>query len=84
PYARGLLASIPVTGLVKDRLDTIPGSVPNLIDLPPGCKFAPRCQARVENSLDICTEQEPNLIEYKPGHRVRCWLYEQLEREGED
>jgi oligopeptide/dipeptide ABC transporter ATP-binding protein len=84
PYARGLLASIPVTGVVKDRLDTIPGSVPNLIDLPPGCKFAPRCRARVENNLHICTEKEPNLIEYKPGHRVRCWLYDQPEREGED
>jgi len=84
PYARGLLASIPVMGVVKDRLDTIPGSVPNLIDLPPGCKFAPRCRARVENSLHICTEQEPNLIEYKPGHKVRCWLYEQHQREGED
>jgi len=84
PYTRGLLASIPVMGVVKDRLDTIPGSVPNLIDLPPGCKFAPRCRARLENNLHICTEQEPNLIEYKPGHRVRCWLYEQREREGEN
>jgi len=84
PYARGLLASIPVMGVVKDRLDTIPGSVPNLIDLPPGCKFAPRCRPRLENNLHICTEQEPSLIEYKPGHRVRCWLYEQLQREGKD
>lgn len=83
PYTRGLLASIPVMGVVKDRLDTIPGSVPNLIDLPPGCKFAPRCQARIENNLHICTEVEPDLIEYEPGHKVRCWLYQEHEDEGE-
>jgi oligopeptide/dipeptide ABC transporter ATP-binding protein len=83
PYSKGLLASIPVMGLVKERLDTIPGAVPNLINLPPGCKFAPRCLPRVENNLHICTEQEPNLIEFSPGHKVRCWLYEEYEREGE-
>ena len=83
PYTRGLLASIPVMGVVKERLDTIPGSVPNLIDLPPGCKFAPRCLARIEHHLHICTEQEPHLIEYEPGHKVRCWLYEDSEDEGE-
>ncbi len=79
PYARGLLASIPVMGVVKKRLDTIPGSVPNLIDLPPGCKFAPRCLARIEHQLEICTEKEPDLIEYEPDHRVRCWLYQDFE-----
>ena len=79
PYARGLLASIPVMGVVKKRLDTIPGSVPNLIDLPPGCKFAPRCLARIEHKLEICTEKEPDLIEYEPDHKVRCWLYQDYE-----
>ncbi len=66
------------------RLDTIPGAVPNLIDLPPGCKFAPRCLARIEHNLHICTEQEPNLIEYAPGHRVRCWLYEDYVSQSEN
>lgn len=79
PYARGLLASIPVMGVVKKRLDTIPGAVPNLIDLPPGCKFAPRCMARIEHNLEMCTEKEPDLIEYEPDHRVRCWLYQDYE-----
>ncbi len=83
PYTRGLLSSIPVMGIVKKRLDTIPGAVPNLIDLPPGCKFAPRCLARIEHNLHICTEQEPNLIEYAPGHRVRCWLYEDYVSQSE-
>ena len=82
PYTRGLLASVPIMGVVKERLDTIPGSVPNLIDLPPGCKFAPRCQARIQHNLHICTEKEPDLIEFEPGHKVRCWLY-QDHREGD-
>jgi oligopeptide/dipeptide ABC transporter ATP-binding protein len=77
PYTKGLIASVPILGEVKEELDVIPGSVPNLINLPEGCKFAPRCLARIENNLDICIEKEPGLIEYKPGHKVRCWLYEE-------
>lgn len=76
PYTRGLLASIPVLGVVKDELEVIPGSVPNLIDLPPGCRFAPRCRARIENNLDVCTVEEPELVNVAPGHKVRCWLYQ--------
>ena len=48
PYTRGLIGSIPVVGDVKDELAVIPGNVPNLIDLPKGCRFAPRCRARGE------------------------------------
>jgi oligopeptide/dipeptide ABC transporter ATP-binding protein len=76
PYTEGLIASVPVMGVVQEQLATIPGSVPNLIDLPPGCKFAPRCAARVENELTICTEEEPKLKPVAPGHTVRCWLYQ--------
>jgi oligopeptide/dipeptide ABC transporter ATP-binding protein len=76
PYSKGLIASVPILGQVKEELEVIPGSVPNLIDLPEGCKFAPRCQARIENNLEICTEKEPDLIEHLPGHMVRCWLYQ--------
>ncbi len=83
PYTLGLLASIPVMGVVKPRLDTIPGSVPNLVNLPPGCKFAPRCAARIQRQLHICTEQEPNLIEIEPNHKVRCWLYEEQQARKE-
>ncbi len=75
PYTQGLIASVPVLGVVEDRLEIIPGAVPNLIDLPPGCKFAPRCRARVENDLTICTEEEPELKSIAPDHNVRCWLY---------
>ena len=45
PYTQGLIGSIPILGKIKERLDVIPGSVPNLIDPPPGCRFAPRCAA---------------------------------------
>ena len=76
PYTQGLLASVPVLGQVADELDVIPGTVPNLIDLPPGCRFAPRCRARVQNGLEICTQEEPGLLPVAPGHKARCWLYQ--------
>ncbi len=75
PYTRGLIGSIPILGAPVEALDTIPGIVPSLIDLPPGCRFADRCSARVDNNLDICLQKEPQLIERTPGHQVRCWLY---------
>jgi oligopeptide/dipeptide ABC transporter ATP-binding protein len=79
PYTRGLIASIPVLGRVQDRLEVIPGSVPNLIDLPPGCRFAARCTARMQYHLEICTQAEPELLEIEKGHSVRCWLYQDAE-----
>ena len=79
PYTQGLIGSIPVLGEIKERLDVIPGSVPNLIDLPPGCRFAPRCQARIKYTCTICAEVKPELEEVKPGHQVRCWLYQNAE-----
>ena len=82
PYTQGLIASIPVLGKIKDRLDVIPGAVPNLIGLPPGCKFASRCRARVEYELEICTAEEPDLMPILPDHNVRCWLYQSHEEQG--
>ena len=79
PYTQGLMASIPVLGTVKETLDVIPGSVPNLVNLPPGCQFAPRCRKRVEYQLTICTEVEPKLLPYEPDHLCRCWLYQDYE-----
>jgi oligopeptide/dipeptide ABC transporter ATP-binding protein len=75
PYTQGLIASIPVLGQVTDRLDVIPGSVPNLVNLPSGCRFAPRCRLREEYGLKVCDETEPELTEAQQGHLVRCWLY---------
>ena len=76
PYTRALIASTPVLGQAEKDLQPIPGSVPNLINLPRGCKFAPRCLARVENNLEISTQEEPELKLIGPNHKVRCWLYE--------
>lgn len=76
PYTEALIGSTPVLGQSDKELTTIPGSVPNLINLPEGCKFAPRCQARIEHELERCTEEEPLLKEVVPNHWVRCWLYE--------
>ena len=75
PYTRGLIGSIPVVGEVKDELAVIPGSVPNLIDLPKGCRFAPRCQARITEGVAMATDVHPVLRPVRPGHDVRCWLY---------
>jgi oligopeptide/dipeptide ABC transporter ATP-binding protein len=82
PYTQGLIGSIPVLGEIKERLDVIPGSVPNLVDLPPGCRFTPRCAAREKFGLKICAEVKPDLLEAKPGHLVRCWLYQNDSERG--
>ena len=76
PYTKGLIASVPVLGHVQEELEVIPGAVPNLVNMPPGCRFAPRCRARAEYGLEICSQTEPTLDEYKNGHTVRCWLYQ--------
>lgn len=76
PYTQGLIGSIPVLGEIRERLDVIPGNVPNLINLPEGCRFAPRCRARTEHNLAICNAKHPSLIEIAEGHKVRCWLYQ--------
>ncbi|HOW90710.1 MAG TPA: ABC transporter ATP-binding protein [Anaerolineaceae bacterium] len=75
PYTQGLIGSIPVLGNVVDRLEVIPGLVPNLIDLPPGCRFEPRCLLRQQYGLEVCRRQEPQLVEIAKNHTVRCWLY---------
>lgn len=76
PYTKALIGSTPILGEADKELTTIPGSVPNLIDLPIGCKFAPRCLARVENNLEKCTQEEPAIKMVSSQHDVRCWLYE--------
>ena len=75
PYTLGLIGSIPVLGKVTEKLDVIPGSVPNLVNLPTGCRFAPRCRLREQYGLQICNEIEPDLVDLNKGHLIRCWLY---------
>ena len=67
PYTRGLLRAVSSLRSGGSVLDTIPGNVPNLLHLPDGCSFSPRC--------GCCTEEcgtMPELREIAPGHRVRC------------
>ena len=75
PYTRGLIGSIPVVGQVRDELAVIPGNVPNLVDLPAGCRFAPRCLTRLDENVVEALERHPELRPVGPGHDVRCWLY---------
>jgi peptide/nickel transport system ATP-binding protein len=73
PYTQGLIRSIPRVdraALHKDRLEAIPGTVPSLLDPPPGCRFAARCKY----AMDICIQAVPPLKEVAPGHRVACVL----------
>ncbi len=78
PYTRGLLASIPGSSLVRDgeRLEAIPGMVPNMFDLPKGCKFAPRCS----HCMEICKTSEPEMIEAEPNRFVACHLFNKEEK----
>jgi oligopeptide/dipeptide ABC transporter ATP-binding protein len=75
PYTRGLIGSVPVLGAEQEELATIPGSVPNLIDLPSHCRFASRCGARVAHDVVLATERHPELRPAADGHLVRCWMY---------
>jgi len=72
PYTRGLLDSIPTLG-EKARLDSIPGIVPSIFNLPQGCRFHPRCPEAYRK----CSLMLPPLFEPEPGRQVRCWLYEE-------
>jgi peptide/nickel transport system ATP-binding protein len=74
PYTQGLIRSIPRLDLAathKQRLETIAGTVPFLLEPPEGCRFAPRCKFAREE----CTLATPPLREISPGHKVACVLY---------
>ena len=71
PYTLGLLRSIPrLDEPRKEKLIPIEGLPPDLIDLPPGCPFVPRCTYTV----DRCVEENPSLEPVEPGHRIACWV----------
>ncbi len=75
PYTIGLLQSIPRLdrGRLKEKLPSIPGSVPSPLNMPKGCRFNTRCVVAKEEWG--CFEEEPPLVEVEPGHWVRCWKY---------
>ena len=77
PYTEGLMVSIPrLDTPANERLDAIPGAVPHPLDLPKGCKFAPRCKYCTRR----CEEEEPELTEVMPGQQVRCFYPRKEER----
>jgi oligopeptide/dipeptide ABC transporter ATP-binding protein len=72
PYTEGLLSSIPKVDAPVERLSAIPGTVPDPLRLPPGCRFSDRCRRR----MDRCTIAEPGMFTVAEGHRSRCYLSE--------
>ncbi len=80
PYTIGLLNSLPRHDIDQEALEPIKGNVPNVHEMPTGCRFAPRCPA----ASAICKEQMPQLQKDAEGNDVRCWLYtEQWDGEKE-
>lgn len=72
PYTVGLYNSIPTLAQhQKEKLYNIPGVVPNLMRLPDGCRFWPRCS----EAKNICSKKDPDMIEVRKGHKVKCWKY---------
>lgn len=73
PYTQGLLKAKPVINQKQERLYSIPGQVPNPIELGENCHFHDRC----EFCMNICCEKEPPLRIDANGHKVACWLFEE-------
>lgn len=79
PYTEGLMLSIPrLDTPTGAKLDVIPGAVPHPLDLPKGCKFAPRCKY----ATDKCREEEPSLLSVSDNQQIRCFYPQKEERHG--
>ena len=73
PYTQGLLKSKPVINQRQDELYSIPGQVPNPLELTESCYFHDRC----EHCMDICRTKQPKLKEVADQQKTACWLYEE-------
>jgi len=73
-YTLGLLGSIPSGGAIRQPLRSIEGTPPSLIDVPPGCPFAPRCTF----ATDACRQHRPNLVRIGPDHISACLHHDQV------
>lgn len=71
PYSVGLIRSVPVLGRRTDRLYSIKGQPPSLLNPPKGCRFAPRC----EKAFEKCFQQYPPEVDLGERHKVACWLF---------
>ena len=72
PYTVGLMQSVPSLERDTDRLPVIPGLVPSLFEIPPGCAFNNRCN----HVMERCLNEEPPLVDITASVKCRCWLYE--------
>jgi peptide/nickel transport system ATP-binding protein len=79
PYTLGLIRAVPTVTGAFEELSSIPGSPPDLINLPSGCKFHPRCPF----ATDKCKQQEPGLEPVGDGHYAACWHWPEVEKEIE-
>jgi oligopeptide/dipeptide ABC transporter ATP-binding protein len=79
PYTRALLEAVPSLALKREKLKVIPGAIPNLIELPSGCRFNPRCEFAKQG---ICTTKIPELEEIEPDHYVACVRAREIEAES--
>lgn len=77
PYTQALMAAIPRLDLSVEQLHTIPGSVPDLIDPPTGCRFHPRCQYAQKGK---CSEEIPPFDEWTEEHFVACHFHEEINK----
>jgi oligopeptide/dipeptide ABC transporter ATP-binding protein len=69
PYTTALIDSVPRLDRKDDRLYSIEGQPPSLMNLPPGCRFFPRCSS----ALEVCSDQQPAEVEISNGHYIACW-----------
>lgn len=79
-YTKGLLRSIPNVDRIGEKLLPIPGSPINLLNMPKGCAFCPRC----ENAMKICLEEQPPEMQMPDGHFASCWLNVKASMEAEE
>ena len=77
-YTKGLLRSIPNVDRMGQKLVPIPGSPINLLNMPKGCAFCPRC----ENAMKICLEEKPTEMQMPDGHFASCWMNVKKAMEG--
>lgn len=77
PYSQALIASVPRLGAPWQHITSIPGSLPDLTNPPPGCRFAPRCP----HATAGCMTTTPPLVEVQPGHLVRCTEFDRKKDE---
>ena len=78
PYTQGLLGSIPRIDAKQDWLTAIPGTIPNPLEVPSGCRFSNRCP----QVMDVCRRVDPTLRSVGPGHRTACHLYDEAPPEA--